>query len=183
MNTKTFHIEGPTFIELRKFDDDRGFFTERFRMDQWKELFPLHSGFIQDNFSSSKYKVLRGLHYQFNPDQGKLVGCMHGSILDVVVDIRPNSKTLGQHLKVELNADSPAWFWVPPGFAHGFVVTSPEGASVMYKVDAPYSPKTEGAIAWNDPDLKIEWPFSDPLVSPKDAAAQSFKDFLSARTR
>ncbi len=178
MQAKSFSIAGPVLIQTRTFEDARGFFTERFRVDQWKQLFPQHEGFIQENYSWSKPGVLRGLHYQFNPDQGKLVTCMEGCIVDVIVDIRLQSETLGQHIKVELDSRNPAWLWVPPGFAHGFVVTSAQGAGVMYKVDQPYSPTTEGAIAWNDPDLKIDWPIADPQISPKDASAPSFQSYL-----
>lgn len=175
-------LSGPALISVRKFTDDRGFFTERFRVDQWRQNFPDHSGFIQDNYSWSKYGVLRGLHFQFNPDQGKLVTCVEGAITDVIVDIRKSSPTFGHHLTFNLSAAEPQWLWVPPGFAHGFVVTSPNGAGVMYKVDAPYSPATEGAIRWNDSDLNISWPIKDPVLSPKDAAAPSFKDYVSKPT-
>lgn len=173
-------LEGPLLIKTRQFEDQRGFFTERFRLDHWRERMPQHPGFIQDNFSWSKAGVLRGLHYQFNPDQGKLVTCVQGSVSDVIVDIRKHSKTLGKYLKFELNSADPKWLWVPPGFAHGFVVTSTEGAGVLYRVDQPYSPKTEGAIAWNDRDLNIDWGVRAPLVSDKDAAANRFADFLKS---
>lgn len=181
MKATRFDIDGPMLIECRKFEDTRGFFTERFRLDQWRELAPAHPGFVQDNYSWSGAGVLRGLHYQFQPAQGKLVTCLEGRILDVAVDIRPGSPTLGQHVKVELSAREPAWLWVPPGFAHGFAVTSPDGAGVLYKVDQPYNPNGEGAIRWNDPDLAIGWPLAAAVISPKDETAPSFKDYLASR--
>lgn len=180
MQIERFSIDGPALIETRIFQDARGFFTERFRDDQWASLFPDHPGFIQDNYSWSKFGVLRGLHYQFNPDQGKLVTCVQGSIMDVVVDIRPKSSTFGKHIHVVLKAERPEWFWIPPGFAHAFIVTSEHGAGVLYRVDQPYSPTTEGAIKWNDPDLNINWPIALPLVSEKDDAAPSFAKYASS---
>lgn len=180
MEFERFEIAGPARVKLRTFEDNRGFFTERFRQDRWREFLPDHGGFIQDNFSWSKPGVLRGLHYQFRPDQGKLVSCVEGRIVDVAVDIRPDSPTLGRHVMVELTAERPEWLWIPPGFAHGFLVTGPRGAGVLYKVDQPYSPSTEGAIRWDDPELGLEWPVREPIVSDKDRAAPSFRDYLLA---
>jgi dTDP-4-dehydrorhamnose 3,5-epimerase len=182
MNVTNFDIAGPALLTLRRFADDRGFFTERFRADQWHAAFPAHQGFIQDNYSWSKPNVMRGLHYQVNPDQGKLVTCVQGTIVDVAVDIRPTSPTFGRNILVELSAHEPSWFWIPSGFAHGFVVTSPEGAGVLYKVDQPYSPKTEGAIRWDDPELAIPWPVQAPILSDKDQAAPSFREYLASKT-
>lgn len=170
---KTFDIEGPTLLAPPKFGDHRGFFVERFRADTFESIVPGHP-LIQDNFSRSAHGVLRGLHYQWEPAQGKLVTCTRGAILDVAVDIRKDSKTYGQHVMVPLNENEPAWLWVPKGFAHGFLVTGEAGADVWYKVDGYYNPKCEGAIRWDDPDLKIEWPISAPSVSTKDQAASSF---------
>lgn len=181
MNIQPLELKGAALITLRKFGDNRGFFNERFRVDQWQAAFPEHTGFIQDNYSWSKPGVLRGLHCQLGPDQGKLVTCIEGSIVDVIVDIRPDSPTFKRHLKVSLSADEPQWLWVPPGFAHGFVVTSAGGAGVLYKVDQPYTPKAEWAIHWNDPELAIEWPAAHPILSEKDDAAPSLREFLNAR--
>jgi dTDP-4-dehydrorhamnose 3,5-epimerase len=176
MNIQQLEIPGLALIECKRFTDDRGFFTERFRADLWKKWQPEHGGFIQDNYSWSKVGVLRGLHYQLNPGQGKLVTCLQGRILDVAVDLRRNSPTFGKHFKLELDSQQPRWLWIPVGFAHGFVVLSPEGAGVMYKVDAPYAPASEGSIVWNDPKLAIDWGIREPILSDKDRVAPSFAD-------
>ena len=175
MNVDTISIEGLQLITLKCFGDDRGFFTERFRESFLKEfhLPPL----IQDNFSRSSYGVLRGLHFQVNPTQGKLVTCMNGTIWDVAVDIRKGSPTYGQHVHVTLDGNKPQWFWIPAGFAHGFCVLSQQGADVMYKVDNYYSPKGDGGILWNDPTLKIEWPIQIPNLSAKDQILPSFEQY------
>jgi dTDP-4-dehydrorhamnose 3,5-epimerase len=134
--------------------------------------------FIQDNHSRSKPGVIRGLHYQVNPSQGKLVGVIRGKIWDVVVDLRKDSPTYGKWEGVELSDENGRLLWVPPGFAHGFCVLGQEDADVMYKVDAPYSPKTEGGIRFDDPDLKIEWPVKDgAIVSPKDRVLPGFAEY------
>jgi dTDP-4-dehydrorhamnose 3,5-epimerase len=106
-----------------------------------------------------------------------LVTCVAGAIVDVIVDIRRDSPTFGRHLKVELTSEVPRWFWVPAGFAHGFAVTSSSGAGVMYKVDQLYAPQGEGCLLWNDPDLNIEWPVAEPVISAKDAAGISFTSY------
>ena len=173
-----FPIRGPKLIEVATFFDSRGFFTERFQRERFQNLDLPAEDFMQDNFSRSAYRVLRGLHYQFQPAQGKLVTALNGRIHDVVVDIRRDSETFGQWLSVELDGSKPAWFWVPAGFAHGFVVTSEAGADVMYKVNASYSPSGEAGIVWNDKDLNIQWPFADPLLSGKDAMQGSWQAYL-----
>jgi dTDP-4-dehydrorhamnose 3,5-epimerase len=180
MQIEKTELQGSAVLTPRRFGDDRGFFTERFRVDKWREFFPHHTGFLQDNYSWSQYAVLRGLHFQSDPAQGKLVTCMSGSIVDVIVDIRTQSPTFGKHLKFNLNGEAPIWVWVPPGFAHGFIVTSPQGAGVLYKVDQPYTPSTEGSIRWSDADLAIDWGIAKPLLSGKDAEAPSFSDYRSA---
>lgn len=180
MQVQSFAISGPALITPKIFGDERGFFTERFRADAWRAQYPEHTGFVQDNFSFSHFNVLRGLHFQYGPDQGKLVTCTSGVIWDVIVDIRPSSTTLGRHVAIELRADQPQWFWVPPGFAHGFQVTSPEGAGVLYKVDQPYTPSGESAIRWDDPELAIPWPRRDPLMSAKDQVAGTFIEHLAS---
>lgn len=175
MEVIEFPIEGLKLIKHKAFHDERGFFVERFNEMKFKEL-GLPTAFVQDNFSRSKYGVLRGLHYQTNPSQGKLVTCLHGEVFDVAVDIRKNSPTYGQHVSVVLKGDEPAWFWIPGGFAHGFCVTSKEGADVAYKVDCLWSPKSEGSIKWNSAELKIEWPIAKPVLSEKDQKNTPFKD-------
>lgn len=176
MKITSFNIEGLKLIEFPVFGDSRGFFTERFRKDLF-ERESLPKEFVQDNFSRSKPMVLRGLHYQFQPAQGKLVTCMSGRILDVAVDIRAGSKTFGQHISVELSGDKPQWLWIPAGFAHGFCVMGNEPADVLYKVDAYWGKGGEGGLHFNDPDLAIDWPVSDPVLTEKDQALQSFASY------
>ncbi len=170
-----FPIQGPVLLTLRNYPDSRGFFTERYK-DEYKKLLSISTDFVQDNFSRSTKNVIRGLHMQHSPGQGKLISCVHGEILDVVVDIRKNSLTYGQHLSVALNGDEPTLFWIPAGFAHGFSVLS-EVADVLYKVDCHYNAKNEMSILWNDPDLKIDWKVSTPIVSEKDGDSPSFKEY------
>lgn len=173
MEVIEFPIQGPKLIKLKTYHDNRGFFTERFNLNKFKEL-NLPTDFVQDNFSRSNYAVLRGLHYQMNPAQGKLVTCLSGEIFDVSVDIRENSPTYGKHIAVTLSGDEPSWLWIPGGFAHGFCVTSKDGADVLYKVDSPYNPKTEGAYHWSSKALQIQWPIKTPILSPKDQEAIEF---------
>jgi dTDP-4-dehydrorhamnose 3,5-epimerase len=171
-----FSIEGPLLLTCKIFKDSRGFFTERFK----ESLFANHPNpphFIQDNFSRSAPKVLRGMHFQFAPPQGKLVTCLSGQILDVAVDLRKNSPSYGQHIFTILKGDLPQWLWIPAGFAHGFLNIGETHCDVLYKVDAPYNSAGESAIAWNDLDLAIPWPIKDPLLSDKDAVAMSFKSY------
>jgi dTDP-4-dehydrorhamnose 3,5-epimerase len=170
-----FKIKGPLLIEPKMVGDARGFFIERYRRDLFSELgLP---DFIQDNYSRSSQGVLRGLHYQYDRPQSKLVTVVSGVIYDVAVDIRRDSPTFGQHLHVQLDGDRPAWLWVPAGFAHGFEVLSSQGADVAYKVDAAYNPSGEGGILWNDPDLGIEWPIGKPTVSERDRQQVKWQQF------
>jgi dTDP-4-dehydrorhamnose 3,5-epimerase len=177
MKVDKLSIEGLRLIELRVFQDERGFFVERYNEDRFKEHGLPHA-FFQDNHSRSSPRVVRGLHYQHSPAQGKLVGCLRGRIWDVAVDIRKNSPTFGKWEAVELSAENGRLLWIPGGFAHGFCVLGEEDADVMYKVDNRYSPQTEGGIAWNDPTLKIEWPIENAIVSGKDQVLQSFENYL-----
>lgn len=176
MIKKELPLQGAFTFDLRVFSDSRGFFTERYKEQQMKEALP-ESRFIQDNHSRSRPKVIRGLHFQRNPAQGKLVSVVRGRIWDVIVDLRAGSPTFGQHASVELSDHNHRMLWVPPGFAHGFCVLGHDDADVIYKVDQPYSPGNEGAIAWNDPTLKIEWPVETPILSEKDASAASFAEY------
>jgi dTDP-4-dehydrorhamnose 3,5-epimerase len=169
-------LEGLKLIQLKAFHDERGFFTERYQQTRFKE-YGLPENFIQDNHSRSKPGVIRGLHYQSNPGQGKLVGVLRGKILDVVVDIRKHSKTFGKWEAIELSDENGKLLWIPAGFAHGFCVLGHEDADVMYKVDNPYSPKTEGGILFSDPGLAIKWPNSNPIVSEKDRVLQTFAEY------
>jgi dTDP-4-dehydrorhamnose 3,5-epimerase len=173
---KTFDIEGPILLKLNKYADTRGFFVERFKSD-YSKLMGIPGEFVQDNFSRSFKNVIRGLHMQHSPGQGKLITCLSGEILDVVVDVRKNSATLGQHLSVSMSGDVPDLFWVPAGFAHGFSTLS-ESADVLYKVDCVYNAQNEVSIKWNDSDLKIDWKVKNPIISDKDQLSNSFADYL-----
>ena len=170
-------IDGVYIIEPKVFNDARGYF-----MEAWKQAeFNDHIGkvdFIQDNESKSSYGVLRGLHYQKGDlSQAKLVRVIKGKVLDVAVDIRKSSPTFGKHVMVELSEDNKRQFFIPRGFAHGFLVLSEE-AVFTYKVDNPYAPQAETGIRWNDPDLAIEWPidFSEGQTSEKDLKQPFFKN-------
>ena len=170
-------IEGVFIIEPKVFNDARGYF-----MEAWKQAeFNAHIGkvdFIQDNESKSSFGVLRGLHYQKGEaSQAKLVRVIKGKVLDVAVDIRKSSPTFGKHVMVELSEENKRQFFIPRGFAHGFLVLSQE-AIFTYKVDNPYAPQTEAGIRWNDPDLDIHWPIDPTLVqtSEKDLKQPFLKD-------
>ena len=173
---KDLSLPGLKLVELRIFKDERGFFTERYVESKFREA-GIPAQFIQDNHSRSKPGVIRGLHYQSNPAQGKLVGAIRGRIWDVVVDLRAGSPTFGKWEGVELSDENGRLLWVPAGFAHGFCVLGDHDADVMYKVDAPYSPSTEGGIVYNDPGLAIQWPVADPVVSGKDRILQTLSDY------
>ncbi|HET6247000.1 MAG TPA: dTDP-4-dehydrorhamnose 3,5-epimerase [Tepidisphaeraceae bacterium] len=170
------NIKGLAIVELKVHGDARGFFVERFQGDRFAEL-GLPTRFVQDNHSRSAPLVLRGLHYQLRPSQGKLVGVVRGRIWDVAVDIRPDSPTLGRHFGLELSDMNGLLLWIPPGFAHGFCVLGEEPADVLYKVDANYNPAGEGGISWNDPDLAIKWPVNNPTVSKRDQTLQAFSQY------
>ena len=176
MEIQRFNIEGPLLIQLKTFHDNRGFFVERYNESKFKEL-GLPTNFVQDNFSRSQYGVLRGLHCQYNPSMGKLVSCTRGEIFDVAVDIRKGSPTYGKYISVTLQGDKPALFWIPSGFAHGFCVTSKEGADVLYKVDNLWSPNGEVCFLWNDSTIGIQWPISNVIMSTKDQMGMNFKDY------
>jgi dTDP-4-dehydrorhamnose 3,5-epimerase len=177
MNITDLPLAGLKLLELKLFHDDRGFFTEWYQQDRYEKL-GLGIKFFQDNLSRSKPGVIRGLHYQANPNQGKLVGVIRGKIWDVVVDIRAKSPTFGKWVGVELSDTNGKLLWVPPGFAHGFCALGTEDASVMYKVDCVYSPTGEGGIRYDDPDLKISWPIENKtIVSGKDQALPTFAQY------
>ncbi|MEN9918149.1 MAG: dTDP-4-dehydrorhamnose 3,5-epimerase [Bacteroidota bacterium] len=177
MNIIKTKIEGAIIIEPRVFTDDRGYFLESFSQKVFEQQV-CKTVFVQDNESKSSYGVLRGLHFQKPPHaQSKLVRVIKGKVLDVAVDIRKGSPTFGQHVAVELSEDNKRQFFVPRGFAHGFVVLSEE-VIFQYKCDNLYAPQHEGAIAWNDPDLAIDWqiPLDKILLSEKDKKSVQLKD-------
>lgn len=162
-------------IEPVVFVDHRGFFLESFNQRNFCKSTGLDVHFVQDNHSRSSRNVLRGLHYQIDRPQGKLVRVSYGTIFDVTVDLRRNSPYLGQWTGVELSEDNHRQKWVPPGFAHGFLVLS-DSADVQYKTTEYYEPELERCIAWDDPELAIKWPLADfPILSAKDRAGHAFK--------
>lgn len=176
MMVETLQIPDLKLITMKSFGDSRGFFTERFKESLFKEQgLPTH--FVQDNFSRSAKGVLRGLHYQWERPQGKLVTCMSGKIFDVAVDIRKSSPTFGQHVAIELSGELPQWLWIPAGFAHGFCVVS-DSADLFYKCTAEYNPSCESGILWRDSALNIQWPIQDPLLSGRDEKMQSWNEYI-----
>lgn len=161
-------------IEPKVFGDERGFFFERFNQAQFEQAIGKPLQFVQDNHSRSGRGVLRGLHYQIEQPQGKLVRVARGTVWDVAVDIRKSAPTFGQWVGAELSEDNQRQMWVPPGFAHGFVVLS-ESADFLYKTTDYYAPQHERCIAWNDAQLAIAWPYAGaPSLSAKDAQGVSF---------
>lgn len=171
-------LEGLKIVQLKVFGDSRGFFVERFNHDSFQQAgLPTH--FVQDNHSRSAPGILRGLHYQHTPAQGKLVGAIRGRILDVAVDIRPNSPTFGQYEAVELSDDNGKLLWMPAGFAHGFCVLGNEPADVLYKVTGLYNQAGEGGIRFDDPAIGIKWPLSNPTISERDTNLQSWQDYCA----
>jgi len=163
-------------FEPQVFGDDRGFFFESFNQKVFEEVVGRPVNFVQDNHSRSVKGVLRGLHYQIQQPQGKLVRVVQGEVFDVAVDMRRSSKTFGKWVGVHLSAENKRQLWVPEGFAHGFVVLS-ESAEFLYKTTDYWAPQHERSLAWNDPTVAIEWPFEgEPALSAKDQKAQSFDD-------
>lgn len=171
-------IDGVLIIEPKVFGDHRGYFFESFNEREFAAKSGVDVHFVQDNESKSCYGVVRGLHFQKGEHaQAKLVRVISGKVLDVAVDIRPGSPTFGKHVAAELTAENHRQFFIPKGFAHGFVVLSQE-AVFQYKCDEFYCPEAEGAIAWNDPDVAIDWqiPASDVILSDKDRKHPRLKD-------
>ena len=176
MNIVDTKIPEVKIIEPKVFGDDRGFFLETFQAVRYASVIGDGLTFVQDNHSRSCKGVLRGLHFQKNKPQGKLVRVVTGEVFDVAVDIRKGSVTFGQWVGVLLTGDNKKQFWVPPGFAHGFVVLS-DTADFEYKCTDYYDPSDEGAICWNDPDLAIDWPIDfEPSLSAKDLEAGLIRD-------
>ncbi len=167
-------ISGALILEPRIFTDERGFFLESYSERTFAAL-GIADQFIQDNHSNSKHGVLRGLHYQVQKPQGKLVRVVSGEILDVLVDLRRSSDTFGRWHTVNLSSENKLLAWVPAGLAHGFYVLS-DRADVLYKATEFYYPELERTILWNDPDLRIDWGASSPLLSPKDQRGVRFND-------
>ena len=182
MKIQTYSIDGPILFQPDIYETDRGHFKEAFRSD----VFEFHVGggynFVQTNQSLSKRKgTVRGLHFQSPPHvQGKLVYCLTGSIIDVVVDARTGSQTYGQFIRVAMSAEQGGYFWVPPGFLHGFS-TQEDNVIVRYKCTEYYAPDHAGSVSWDDPDLAIDWAVlpEDAILSDKDRTAVPFNKFVS----
>lgn len=178
MKLKETGISGLMVIEPDVFGDSRGYFMESFSLRKFRELTGLDIDFVQDNESKSSYGVVRGLHFQHPPHaQSKLVRVVQGRVLDVAVDLREGSPTYGKHYAIELSGENHLQMLIPKGFAHGFAVLSDE-AVFQYKCDEYYAPESEGAVAWDDPDLAIDWmlPKEDIRLSEKDKAHPNLKD-------
>ena len=175
MNIVKTSLNDCVIIEPKVFGDERGFFLETFHLHRYNELAGIDLSFIQDNHSRSSKKVLRGLHFQKKKPQGKLVRVVRGEVFDVAVDIRRESTTFGRWEGVILSEENKKQFWVPPGFAHGFLVLS-DVADFEYKCTDYYDPSDEGSILWSDPDLDIKWPLNNPILSDKDSNASKLID-------
>ena len=178
MKVERTAIDGVLMLEPKVFGDERGFFMESFNQQRFDEAVGSTTSFVQDNHSRSTKGVLRGLHYQLAPHpQGKLVRVTQGSVFDVAVDVRRSSPTFGQWVGVELSGENHRQLWLPPGMAHGFLVTS-DSADFLYKTTDYYAPALEACIRWDDPKLAIAWPDVGiaPKVSPKDAVGALFDD-------
>ena len=173
MKVTRLAIPDVVLIEPKVFGDARGFFFESFNQKAFNEATGTNHQFVQDNHSRSAKGVLRGLHYQIQQPQGKLVRVVRGAVFDVAVDIRKSSPTFGRWVGAELSEDNQHQLWVPPGFAHGFLVLS-DMADFLYKTTDYYAPQYERSILWNDSDLNIDWPIGEPILSNKDRQGLKF---------
>jgi len=168
MKTIATAIPDLLIVEPTVFGDSRGFFYESFNQRKFEQLIGRKANFVQDNHSRSIQNVLRGLHYQIEQAQAKLIRVIQGTVIDVAVDLRRSSATFGQHVMVELSAENKRMFWIPEGFAHGFIVVS-DVAELLYKTTDYWAPEHERCLAWDDPALNIEWPLNGaPSLSEKD---------------
>ena len=168
-------IKGVFIIEPDVYEDDRGFFMETFHNERYRKLLGINLDFVQDNISRSSKNVLRGMHFQKNYPQGKIVKASRGEILDVVVDLRKGSPTYGTWESFRLSEKNKLQVWIPPGFAHGFLVMS-DSADIDYKCTEYYHPKDELCLMWNDPEVAIDWTINEPIVTGKDKKGLSLKD-------
>ncbi len=176
MAIESVHLGAVAVLKTEFFEDDRGFFVEEFRADQFREL-GLPSKFVQENHSGSIKNVVRGLHFQFQPPMGKLMRVLRGRAFLVAVDIRKNSPTLGDWYGVEMSAEERKQLWAPAGFARGFCVIS-DYAEIQYLCTAVYNPPGETGIRWSDPTVGIQWPVKNPILSSKDSTAQTLDQWL-----
>ena len=179
MNVIQTKLKDCVIIEPKIFGDHRGFFLETFQAERYREMAGITLPFVQDNHSRSAKGVLRGLHFQKTKPQGKLVRVVSGEVYDVAVDIRQDSPSFGQWEGVLLSEENKRQFWVPPGFAHGFVVLS-DTADFEYKCTDYYDPSDEGSLIWNDPVLAITWPLEAPTLSDKDSKAPTFAELFQS---
>jgi dTDP-4-dehydrorhamnose 3,5-epimerase len=176
MNVVKTALPGVLLLEPKVFGDDRGFFFESYNQKTLKEVAGIDAEFVQDNHSRSARNVLRGLHYQIRQPQGKLVRVIVGEVFDVAVDLRKNSPAFGKAAGFHLSAENKRMAWIPPGFAHGFLVLS-EYAEFLYKTTDYWAPEHERCIAWNDPELAINWPLTgEPVLSAKDKMGRLLKE-------
>lgn len=178
MRIESRHLDHVVVLQPKVWEDDRGFFVESYRADQFEEL-GLPTRWVQDNHSRSCKGVVRGLHFQWEPAMSKIMRVTMGTAWLVAVDIRKDSPTLGQWYGREVSAENKLQIWTPPDFARGFCVLS-DYAEIQYKCTALYNPAGEAAIRWDDPEIGVEWPVTDPILSTRDSAAQSFAEWLSS---
>jgi dTDP-4-dehydrorhamnose 3,5-epimerase len=174
MNVLTCDIAGLLIIEPKVFGDARGFFLESYNERRYREA-GIHAGFVQDNVSFSRRGILRGVHFQNPNPQGKLLQVLQGEVFDVAVDVRRSSPTFGKWHGLVLSSENKRQFYIPPGFAHGVLVTS-DSALFQYKCTELYSPKDEMAVRWDDPAIGIQWPMNDPVLSERDSKALRLQD-------
>lgn len=174
MNVEDLPLAGAKFIRPKVIRDSRGFFLESFSQQRYREA-GIPEVWVQDNHSKSSKGTLRGLHYQSKPGQAKLVRVVSGRVFDVLVDIRPDSRTFGKWHGVYIDAEEHAQVYIPVGFAHGFCVLS-DVAEMLYKVSTPYDAEHECSIRWNDPELGVKWPVEDPLLSARDQTSENFAE-------
>jgi dTDP-4-dehydrorhamnose 3,5-epimerase len=179
MNVIETALPGVLIIEPQVFGDHRGFFKETFQVERYREA-GIDLPFVQDNHSRSAKGVLRGLHLQKTRPQGKLVSCSRGAVYDVAVDVNPDSPTFGQHVGIELSEDNHRQLWIPPGYAHGFCVIT-EVADFQYKCTDLYFPEDEGGLIWNDPEVAIAWPETNPQLSEKDLKLPTLAEIRAGR--
>ena len=167
MNISNTDLDGVLIVEPEIHEDNRGFLIETFTLSKYKEEFGLELKFVQDNLARTFKNTLRGLHFQKNFPQGKLIYSVHGSVYDVIVDIRKESSSFGKWIGVTLSSENRNQLWIPPGLAHGFLVTS-EYADLVYKFTDYYHPEDQGCLLWNDPEVGIDWPIKNPILSERD---------------
>jgi len=177
VKVKATKIADVKIIQPAIYGDERGFFLETFEKRRYEELLETRLDFVQDNYSRSARHVLRGLHFQKTEPQGKLVRVVRGEVFDVAVDIRPDSPTFGQWESILLSEENKTQLWIPPGLAHGFVVLS-DIADFEYKCTQYYNPKDEACLMWNDPDVAIQWPVEQPILSVKDQQGLSLQELV-----